>query len=98
MTSDLKVAELVESVSRVQKKDGKDKTDIVVLPVATGSNEYISFVKNATESIPAAPSSSQAVETDSQNTDQSEEKDNSDDQKSEDDSDTDESSDSDSKS
>jgi uncharacterized protein involved in tolerance to divalent cations len=47
VTSDLKIPELVESVSRVQKKDGKP--DIVILPVNTGSDEYIKRVKEQTE-------------------------------------------------
>ena len=52
VTSDLRIAELVESVSRVQKKDDKSKADIVILPVNTGSNEYIKMIKEKTENTP----------------------------------------------
>lgn len=52
VTSDLRIAELVESVSRVQKKDDKSKADIVILPVNTGSNDYIKMIKEKTENAP----------------------------------------------
>lgn len=51
VTSDDRVPELVEIVTAVQQKQSKSVSDkdIVVLPVLTGSQEYISWVRNTTD-------------------------------------------------
>lgn len=50
VTSDDRVPELVEIVTAVQQKQSKEASDhdLVVLPVLTGTDEYISWVRSAT--------------------------------------------------
>ena len=86
VTSDVRVPELVETVARFQKNDTQGKSDVIILPVNTGSSDYIKWVKDQTDPSAAHPTNNQVVEVDSQNTD---EKDDDDDDDSDDDDDDD---------
>lgn len=50
VTSDEKVAELIEKISSFTNKFNNDvPSDLLVTSIATGSKEYIEWVKNQTE-------------------------------------------------